>query len=86
MAANTKKLVQLSARNIGTARTWFSFVGDIAEVDRVVMRLICSSNPIVVSDRECSVFMRWWTYLPSSLIEDRDRDLYDTVRDFLYTN
>jgi hypothetical protein len=84
--AATKKLVQLSAKHIRTARTWFSFVGDVADVDRVVVRLISSANPIVLSDRECSVFMRWWNYLPSSLIEDRDRDLYDTVRDFLYTN
>ena len=85
-SGKTKNLIQLSAKNIGTARTWFSFIGDIAEVDRVVIRMISLSDPIVLSDRECSVFMRWWTYLPSSLIEDRDRDLYDTVRDFLYTN
>ena len=82
--AATKRLVILSPKNLGTARIWYSFVGDRAEVDRVVMRRISSSGPIVLGDRECSVFMRWWNYLPGNLIDDRDRDLYDTVRDFLY--
>ncbi len=84
--AATKQLIMLPPKHIITARTWYSFIGDIAEVDRVVMRRICTFGPIVLSDRECSVFMRWWNYLPSNLIEDRDRDLYDTIRDFLYTN
>jgi len=80
----TKKLMSLSHRQIDTARTWYSFVGNIAEVDRVMYNKISKYGIIVLTDRECEIFLRWWNYLPSSLIEDRDRDLYDTIKSFLY--
>jgi len=82
--AATKKLMVLSPRQLDTARTWYSFIGDIADVDRVMRERIDDYRTTVLSDRECSIFMRWWNYLPSNLIEDRDRDLYDTIREFLY--
>ena len=82
--AATKKLMVLSPRQLDTARTWFSFLGNVAEVDRVMCERISQHQTTVLTDRECSIFMRWWNYLPSNLIESRDRDLYDTIKDFLY--
>lgn len=84
--AATKKLMVLSPRQIDTATIWYSFVGNSTDVDKVVLRRIKTNGTIVISDRECSVFMRWWNYLPSNLIESRDRDLYDTMKAFLYDN
>jgi hypothetical protein len=84
--AATKKLMVLSPRQIDTATIWFSFVGNTTDVDKVVLRRIKTNGTVVISDRECSVFMRWWNYLPSNLIETRDRDLYDTMKAFLYDN
>lgn len=84
--AATKKLMVLSPRQIDTATIWYSFVGNTTDVDKVVLRRIRTNGTIVISDRECSVFMRWWNYLPSNLIEPRDRDLYDTMKAFLYDN
>jgi len=82
--AATKKLMVLSPRQIDTATIWYSFVGNITDVDKVVLKRIRANGTVVISDRECSVFMRWWNYLPSNLIESRDRDLYDTMKAFLY--
>lgn len=82
--AATKKLMILSPRQLDTARTWFSFLGDVAEVDRVMCERISRYKTTVFTDRECSILMRWWNYLPSNLIEDRDSDLYDTIKEFLY--
>ena len=82
--AATKKLMVLSPRQIDTATVWYSFVGSITDVDNVVIRRIRANGTVVISDRECSVFMRWWNYLPSNMIEERDRDLYDTMKAFLY--
>ena len=82
--AATKKLMVLAPRQIDTATIWYSFVGNSTDVDKVVLRRIKTNGTIVISDRECSVFMRWWNYLPSNLIESRDRDLYDTMKAFLY--
>ena len=84
--ATTKRLMILSPNQIRTAQTWYSFIGidDIADVDKATLRRISSSGTIVLRDRECIIFVRWWNYLPSEMIDHCDRDLYDTVRDFLY--
>jgi hypothetical protein len=79
----TKKLMALPPNHINTARTWYQFVGDIRNIDKIALERI-SEYETVVSDRECSVFLRWWNYLPPNLIEPRDTDLYDTLTDFLY--
>ena len=87
MSASTKRLMVLSPRQLDTAKAWFSFLGrDIIEVDKAMLERINNYETTVLTDRECSIFMRWWNYLPCNLIEDRDKDLYDTIREFLYND
>jgi hypothetical protein len=84
--AATKRLMVLSPNQIMTAKTWYSFIGinDIAEVDKATLNRISASDTVVLNERSCLIFMRWWNYLPSEMIDHCDRDLYDTLRDFLY--
>ena len=82
--AATKKLMSLTPRQLATARAWYSFVGETADVDEAIYNKIDRYGAIILTDKECSVFLRWWNYLPSNLIESRDSDLYDTVKSFLY--
>jgi hypothetical protein len=85
MMAATKKLMSLSSRQLATAKAWFSFLGNVAEIDKIMCEKISKYGTIILTDRECQIFLRWWNYLPSNLIEERDRDLYDTIKEFLYS-
>jgi hypothetical protein len=85
MRGATEKLMVLTPNQARAAQCWYQFIGDIVAADRAMERKITQvSKPIVLNDRECSILARWWNYLPSNLVDPGDRDLYDTIRNFLF--
>lgn len=81
----TKNLIVLSPNQLRTALCWFSFVGpqNFVEADVVVTKKL-SKDFVPLNTNECQVLLRWWNYLPGSLIDPSDDDLYETIRGFLY--
>lgn len=84
MATHRTELhLRLDEHQTGTARNWMSFVNDRVDADYVVLNKI-RSRIAIINKRDCEIIVRWWNYLPSNMIDDSDKHLFDHIHSFLY--
>jgi hypothetical protein len=82
--ATTKKILVLSPAQIETARNWFPFVGHGTTADTQIFNKLDPNKETAVSEKCAFMLLKWWNYLPGSLIDPCDTDLYSTIRNFLF--
>lgn len=84
-APKTRLHLQLSADQCKIIRNWISFVDNRVDADYIVLdKITIPEGFCLLDDKDCEIINRWWNYLPNSMIDDSDKELFDHIQTFLY--
>jgi hypothetical protein len=82
--AVTKKILLLSPAQLQTVQNWYMFIGHGTDIDeRILNKLKGHRRGVAISEKCAHILLKWWNYLPGSMIDQCDKELYHALHGFL---
>ncbi len=80
----TKELLILNEEQKDIIRKWYRYVSTMTTADNAVIFKINYYKTILLNICDCSIIIKWWSYLPDNLITADDINLHEELSDFTY--